>query len=126
MKIIIFCQGEGRGHLSQAITLTNILKRDKHKIEHCFIGRKDIPNYFNVSETTTINSPGFVQKNNKVNLFKTIVKGIISLPKVRKSLKEINNIIEEKKPDLILNFYEPLCGLWKKKYKSNILKKFFK
>ena len=41
MKFLFIVQGEGRGHLTQAITLEEILRRNGHEVVEVLVGKRD-------------------------------------------------------------------------------------
>jgi UDP:flavonoid glycosyltransferase YjiC (YdhE family) len=49
MKILFLVQGEGRGHLTQAISMGQILTREGHEISGVLVGNsvgRTIPSFF--------------------------------------------------------------------------------
>ena len=50
MKVLFIVQGEGRGHLTQAITLEEILRRNGHEVVEVLVGKR-IPVACRVSST---------------------------------------------------------------------------
>lgn len=127
-KIIFLIQGTGRGHISQALAIKEILDSIGYKLEACILGTtkgKIIPQYFydNIgSKVYEMESPQFYTSNNKsLNITKTIVKNLKKVKEFKKSVSKIDTIINEIKPDLIINFYEFLSGLWKLSHKNKYL-----
>ena len=41
MKVLFIVQGEGRGHLTQAITLEEILRRNGHEVVEVLVGKSN-------------------------------------------------------------------------------------
>ncbi len=117
-RIAFAVQGEGRGHLTQAIALADILKTQGHHLTCVIVGtstHRQLPDFFiqkfNVP-IITVASPNFsTDKNSKaINMGKTVIDNIKRLPAYRNSIKKIKVLLEEFKPDLLINFYEPLIG----------------
>lgn len=112
-------QGEGRGHLTQAIAAYEILISNGHHVAAVMIGsssRREIPAFVRErikAPIFNILSPNFItDKDNKsIQLGKTIYKNMLQWRKFRKSIRQINEVVDTYKPDLLLNFYEPLIGL---------------
>lgn len=112
-------QGEGRGHLTQAIATYEMLIANGHHVAAVMIGssnRREIPAFVRErikAPIINILSPNFItDRNNKsIQLGKTIFKNILQWRKFRKSMQKINEVVDTYKPDLLLNFYEPLIGL---------------
>ncbi len=119
-KFIFLVQGEGRGHMTQAISLYNILTKAGHQVTHIFIGkskRRTVPEYFLRSfncPVEMIDSPNFVsdKANKRIRLIPSVIHNIKYLPLYYKSLKHINRVVKEQHPDFIINFYEFLCGFY--------------
>lgn len=113
-------QGEGRGHMTQAIALYHLLVSAGHKVCCVFVGgksRNTIPAYFYNSIQAPIvpfESPYFVKdKNNKhIVLRKTLIYNLLRSPKYYQNLHEIHKSLLEYKPDVVINFYDFLGGLY--------------
>lgn len=119
-KFIFLVQGEGRGHMTQAISMFQILTKRGHEVPCVFIGtskRREVPEYFYRSVSTEIislASPNFLtDKNNKrVRLLSSIAYNAFFLRKYFKSLKVINLEVKKHKPDVLINFYDFLGGFY--------------
>ncbi len=118
MKYLFFVQGEGRGHLIQALTLKEQLEEHGHQVLAFVVGlskNKKLPKFF-ISETNiplfTINSPGFTVNKNKqgINLGASVLDFVIHIPKYYQSLKKIKKIVNKFQPDILINFYETLTA----------------
>lgn len=120
MKFIFVVQGEGRGHMTQAIALQNMIVAHGHEVCAVMVGksaRREIPSFFydNIhSEIIPFESPNFVtDKNNKsIKIRKTIINNLARTSKFYKNLKKIDAVVKEKKPDIFVNFYDFLGGLY--------------
>ncbi|MFY0688787.1 MAG: glycosyl transferase [Cyclobacteriaceae bacterium] len=120
MKFIFIVQGEGRGHLTQAIALRCILHNNDHQVLSIIVGKssnRKIPAFFYEkigTPVTEVDSPNFVtdKQRKSVKPFRTIVKSLINSPVYRKSIREIETIVNEHDPDVIVNFYDFLGGLY--------------
>ena len=121
MKFLFLVQGEGRGHMTQAITFSKMLESNGHCLSGVIVGkskRRQIPEFFSREIKAPIHlveSPNFETdpKQKKVSLHKTILKNSLKLNTFQKSLKSIDQIVKEENPDVILNFYDLLGGLYK-------------
>ena len=76
-----------------------------------------IPDFFTEQIKTPINtfeSPNMAYnpKKLKTNVFKTLLQSFSELPKYVKSLLKINAFVKASKPDVIINFYEVMGGLY--------------
>ena len=120
MKYIFIVQGEGRGHLTQAISLFQILNENGHDIAHVIVGksqRRKLPEFF-IDQIncpiTQLESPNFVIDKNarSVNAFKTLTTNLHKHRTFVKSVNQIDDIVNEHRPDAIVNFYDFLSGLY--------------
>lgn len=124
MKIMFMIQGEGNGHLTQAIAVDRILRKAGHKSVCAVIGRPDnrsIPDYVVhqlPSETHIVRAPGFVRLQNGkgISISKSILHNLRNFSKYQNVLRVIQDLVDQHEPDLILNFYDPLCALWQTFY----------
>ena len=120
MKYLFLVQGEGRGHMTQAIALSKILTSNGHEVVHTFIGKSDrrsIPSYFLEqleSRVDEINSPNFIldKANKSLKLSKSISYNARFLGTYKKSLDQIHRKVNETRPDAIINFYDFLGGFY--------------
>ena len=77
MKVLFIVQGEGRGHLTQAITLEEILRRNGHEVVEVLVGKSNtrrLPGFFNRSIQAPVKrflSPNFLPTpaNKRVSRF---------------------------------------------------------
>jgi uncharacterized protein (TIGR00661 family) len=128
MKFIFIVQGEGRGHMTQAISLADMLKNEGHEVSHVLVGKskqREIPSFFFQkikSEVTLFESPNFIvdSKSKKINLGKTILFNLFWITRFLKSLKLINKIVKQSQPDVIINFYDILAGLYSLTYRPKV------
>lgn len=120
MNYIFIVQGEGRGHMTQAISLYHILTNNGHEVTHVIVGkskRRELPAFFSdqiKSPITQLESPNFVtDKNNRsVNVFKTLTINLRKYRTFLRSINEIHRIVQNEQPDTIINFYDFLGGLY--------------
>ncbi len=120
MKYLFIIQGEGRGHMTQALSLAEMLRKYGHEITRVIVGKSErriIPEFFLQkigSEVIQLASPNFItDKDQKsVKPFRTIVYSLLKAPKFSASIKAIDGVVQEDDPDVILNFYDFLGGLY--------------
>ena len=119
MKILFIIQGEGRGHLTQAITLESILRRNGHDVVEVLVGQSDsrrLPGFFNRNIKAPVKrfqSPNFLptSANRRVSLVRSVGYNLLRLPAYVRSMYYINRRIRETGAELVINFYELLTGL---------------
>lgn len=120
MKFVFIVQGEGRGHMTQAIAFAKMLERSGHQLSGVILGksnRRSIPEFFSREIKAPVHwipSPNFeTDKGEKgILIGKTIVSSLRKLPIYVRSLTLIHRIIQTEKPDVILNFYDLLGGFY--------------
>lgn len=120
LNFMFIVQGEGRGHMTQAISAYTILKKAGHNVSCVMIGinpYREIPDFVKQqlnSELIAFNCPGFVMdsKVKAVKLIPSVLKNIFQLGIFKKSIQQIHAKVKEHKPDRIINFYTPLAGIY--------------
>lgn len=118
MKILFIVQGEGRGHLTQAISMEEMLRRNGHEVVEVLVGKSDsrrLPGFFNRNIQAPIKrfySPNFAPTaaNKRANILRSILYNLQKLPVYLKSMSYIHSRIKETEADLVINFYELLAG----------------
>jgi uncharacterized protein (TIGR00661 family) len=119
MRIMFLVQGDGRGHMTQAISAAQILERQGHQIVAVTVGTnpsRTVPEFFTQAfgeRLKPIASPGFsFQSGRGVALGATLRQAICGMDAYRKSLGVIAEAMASTQPELILNFLEPLAGVF--------------
>lgn len=120
MKFIFIIQGEGRGHMTQAISLANVLRSEGHQVAHVVVGkskRRSLPTFFKESiqaPITALDSPNFAtdRHNKSVSIWKTLVVNALKVRTFWKSVQAIDAIVQKEQPDTIINFYDFLSGFY--------------
>lgn len=130
MKYVFIVQGEGRGHLTQAITLCDMLRRNGHEVLEVLVGmsrERVLPHFFSEKMPCPVrpfDTLTFRYKKNKkeVNLFYSILynAGIRQLNSYRKSIEYIHARLQLLCPDAVISFYEILSGMTQLRYRMNI------
>lgn len=125
MKFIFVIQGDGRGHMTQAIALAGMLRRNGHEVVEILLGKsksREVPAFFKNKIDAPIHpfdtfSFVFDKQNRNVDMFRTGTYNLNprSLGKYKKSLRLIRERIETVRPDVVINFYEILLGFCQKK-----------
>jgi uncharacterized protein (TIGR00661 family) len=125
LKFLFIVQGEGRGHMTQAISMFQMLRDLGHEVSAVCIGkskRREIPEFVTKNIKVPISlfeSPNFVtDKHQKsINLSKTIWQNLLKFPIFKTSLKQMDHLVKTHKPDIILNFYDVLGGIYNALYR---------
>jgi uncharacterized protein (TIGR00661 family) len=119
MRFVLIVQGEGRGHLTQAMALTEILENNGHTVAGALVGNatgREIPAFFTDNFKNRIfpfASPylAYCHQTKALDIPKTINHTILNLRSYYQSLKKIQSYMAELNPDIIVNFYDVLGGL---------------
>lgn len=113
-------QGEGRGHMTQALAVKELIEKDGHEVVSVLVGtnkKRSIPDFFRSAfncRVITMSSPNFVfDKEKGVSVWKTLLVNAYTFPKYFVSLERIRRQIHKVNPDVVINFYEPLFGLYR-------------
>jgi len=129
-KFMFIVQGEGRGHLTQALSLADILRRNGHEIVATLVGKsysRELPAFFTRKMNTPVlayEAPSFVFKKNKkhIDILKTVLYNV-NLQKMRKfgeSIELIHKQVMKYRPDVVVNFYEVLPGFMQLRFRHDI------
>ena len=119
MKVLFIVQGEGRGHLTQAISMEDMLRRNGHEVVEVLVGKSNsrrLPGFFNRSIHAPVKrfySPNFLPTptNKRVGLTRSLGYNALHLPAYLRSILFLRERIENSGADLVVNFYELLTGL---------------
>jgi uncharacterized protein (TIGR00661 family) len=119
MKILFIIQGEGRGHLTQALSLQQKLTADGHQVVGALVGKspaRKIPAFFSENIKAPVysfESPNFLPtaRNKQVNIAKSVIYNVARSHRYVGSLRYINRMIRQTDADVVVNFYEMLTGL---------------
>lgn len=119
MRVLFLVQGEGRGHLTQALSLAQILRSAGHEVIGALVGvnaDRGVPAFFSEKFTapiTPIFSPGLVYNagTNELEPIRTTVQAFRFARPLWRSLRQVRNVIETQRPDVVVNFYEMLGGI---------------
>jgi uncharacterized protein (TIGR00661 family) len=119
MKIMFTVQGDGRGHLTQAIAAAQMFERHGHELVAVTVGTnpsRTLPEFFTRefgARLIPIASPGFsFQKARGVTTLGTLRQAVAGHMPYRRSLGTLRATFERTEPDLIINFLEPLTGVF--------------
>jgi uncharacterized protein (TIGR00661 family) len=124
-KYILAVQGEGRGHMTQALSMYDMLIEEGHTVCAVILGSsgtRDVPKFFFEkikSPIIQLQSPNFVadKKNKSINVPKSVIHNFKKLKTFRGSLKTIDALMKEHQPDVVINFFDLLIGLYYRFYK---------
>jgi uncharacterized protein (TIGR00661 family) len=114
-RLLFLVQGEGRGHMTQAIALAQLLPGCEIRV---LVGRspqRRIPEFFTRAfpDAEGFDSLNFAfdARQRSVNQLRTVLASLPRLPRYWRALRAVRSRIRAFAPDLIVNFFEPLGSL---------------
>lgn len=133
MRFLFFIQGEGRGHQTQALALHGILTRAGHEVVAAIVGTtngpgvdaRGIPTLLREGlpvPMTEVPSPALIysRKTKSLAVWKTVRKNAVRIPAYWRAAQTIHGIVENARPDVLVNFYEVACGAYHWLYQPRI------
>lgn len=119
MKIMLTILGEGRGHMTQAMAVKEMVEKAGHQVTGVVLGlgaHRVVPAFFATAMNmpiTKIPTLDFSYKDSrKVNLPATLANMVRKIPAYWRGLRSLKTVVRETRPDLIINFFEPLTGIY--------------
>ena len=117
LRVLLAVQGEGRGHMTQALALAGMLRRRGHAVVGAVVGTDrwgDVPAFFRRglgAPVETVESPGLVSDAaGRVRPAATLLRALRQHARYRASLDRLSVILDRDEPDVVVNFYEALVG----------------
>lgn len=119
-KVLFVVQGEGRGHMTQAISLRQLLEKNGFEVCGALVGtssRRNIPSFFlerfSGVPVERMQSPNFVLKKNRgIRIGATAWQNLLRIRTYLRSARLLRKKVQEWKPELIINFYEPITAIY--------------
>lgn len=119
LRLLFTVQGEGRGHLTQALAAAEILSARGHVVVAALVGRSPArlaPAFFEErlgAPVAYVDSPNFEYHptTRAVSLSRTIAGGLRQPGTLLAAIARIDREIAAQRPDVIVNFYEGMMGL---------------
>ena len=119
MQVLFVVQGEGRGHLTQAISMAQLLQDARHQIVGGWAnvaGGRPVPAFFQEpfkAPTIALAGPLLVYhpQTNALDAKNTVRVILFNLGCYRRCLIQLSDPIGEFRPDVVVTFFELLSGL---------------
>ena len=119
LRVLFAVQGEGRGHMTQALALGEMLRARGHAVVGCVVGagrRGAAPAFFRRAVGTpveTVESPTFAAgADGRIRAAATLAQAARRLDRYGASLDRIETVLEHAEPDVVVSFYEGLTGAY--------------
>lgn len=119
MRVLFIVQGEGRGHLTQALTMEALLRREGHEVVGALVWKssaRELPLFFTrgmKAPVSRFDSPNFLPTaaNKRSSLPRSVAYNVMRIPAFARSVRMLRRRIEAGDADLVVNFYELLTGV---------------
>jgi uncharacterized protein (TIGR00661 family) len=110
--------------MTQALALAGILRTAGHTVAAALVGRsgrRDLPAFFLEKIGAPLHqfdSPNFITdaKEKGIRLLSSLTYTVRHAGRYMQSLEVIGSCLDRYKPDLVVNFYEPLAGVYYKRH----------
>lgn len=119
LKYLFIVQGEGRGHLTQAMALEKLLTENGHQVVGILVGKsqaRQLPDFFTRAVSAPVRQFDSVNfqptaENRTVNMLKSVMYNLEKFPQYLKSVLFLKDAIRKSGADVVVNFYELLAGI---------------
>ena len=117
-RILFIVQGEGRGHMTQALALAEVLRRAGHSVCAACVGtnpRRALPAFFRDGLGASLmlfDEPGFEHGGRGLHAGATLLQAARRLPAFRRALDTLDQAVARYQPDVIVNFFTLMGGLY--------------
>ena len=120
LRLLFSVQGEGRGHMTQALAVAEMVRRAGHEVCGVLVGRSELrplPAFFvdgMDAPIVSFESPTFVTSKGDAGFHVGATVGhiVAGVPQYASGFRTIHRTIRDFQPDLVVNFYEGLIGLY--------------
>ena len=127
-RCLFIVQGEGKGHMSQAMALKEHLEEAGHTIEGLFLGgrpQQKVPDYYYqcfADKLHTFQSPWFLRTPNKKGIYigRTLLYNFLRFPVYLSEVRRLRRKFGFLQPDVVFNFYDVVGALALRKTVSGI------
>ncbi len=114
--------------MTQALALGSVLRRAGHRVTGVLMGQsaqREVPGFFLEkidAPVTCFESPNFVAdaRHRSVRMLSTLWHNAGRVGRFRESLHTIDTAFREHRPDVVVNFFEPLTGLYDRRYRPSV------
>ncbi|MDR3260425.1 MAG: hypothetical protein LBT78_01170 [Tannerella sp.] len=130
IRFLFIVQGEGRGHLTQAISLADMVRRHGHEVVEVLVGKshsRELPDFFREKINTSIHiydAPSIIfgKDRKHIDMVKTFLYNVSpqKLKKYGNSIELIYRQVKKQAPDIVVNFYEILPGFTQLRYRIDV------
>jgi uncharacterized protein (TIGR00661 family) len=127
-RVAFFIQGEGRGHMTQALALKRLLEEAGHEVVAAFMGENPdrvIPDFFRSAFDAPIHTylaPVFVVDpvSKGVRPWDSLFQALRRFPRYWSQGPDLNRDFHSYKPELVVNFYDLIGGLYSAVFRPQV------
>lgn len=119
MKIMFSVLGEGRGHMTQAMAVKELVTQAGHHVTNIALGMsriRETPAFFTAAMDAPIEVMPTLEfslsGNRKVDLSGTVMGVARRLPNFAQAVRRLDALVREHRPDVIINFFDAVTGLY--------------
>jgi uncharacterized protein (TIGR00661 family) len=127
MKALFIVQGEGKGHLTQAIALYQMFQKNGHEVVATMVGvckGRPVPSLYTneiAAPLYTFDTPSLSYGKGKApSMQATLFSHIKKYKKYIANAHLVHQVVETHRPHVIVNFYEIAGGFYKMLYSKGI------
>lgn len=119
MKMMFCVLGEGRGHMTQAMAVKEMAEAAGHQVVAVTLGvssHRPVPEFFGSAmkmPVTQLPTLEFKYKDSRAVSNTATLLGVLgNLPKYRRIVRQLDDVVRAAQPDVILNFFEPITAFY--------------
>lgn len=116
MRVLFLVQGEGRGHLTQALALAPMLRRAGHTVCAALVGAdpaRHLPAFFTDeigAPVERFDEPAFVYGANGLSLPRTAWSTLRRLRRIAQAPRHVRDAVARYRPDVVVSFFTFVAG----------------
>lgn len=119
LRVLFAVQGEGRGHMTQALALAPLLRQAGHEVCAATVGaghRQRVPDFFRdglKAPVHLLSAPTFESDaGGRIRLGRTVLTGLRRARATSASLDALADLLDRYEPDVVVSFFDGLTGLY--------------
>ena len=128
LRCLFITQGEGRGHMTQALALRSLLEEAGHEVCGVLVGcspNREVPDFFLKKIGAPVDYIPSIHfaldgQHRAVRMASTLWQGARHVGHFRESFDVIEAALRRYRPDVVINFYEVMTGLYYRRYRPEM------
>lgn len=116
MRVLFLIQGEGRGHLTQALALAPMLRRAGHTVVAALVGGtpgRSLPAFFEDeigAPVERFDEPGFAYGPTGLDLVGTALRNVRHARRLLRAPQHVRRAVARHRPDVLVSFFTSVAG----------------